>query len=255
MQQTNNEDLQSVCDTCHSLYDRNLIVSSGGNVSLRQGDKMYITRTGATLGTIQTSELVEVQVGDGTVTGEGKPSKELGFHLGMLRAHPEMHAVIHVHPTAVVAYSARYPTPGLFALPPTNAGFYVRAGQVPLLPYFHSGSEELHEAVTRLAVDFTVIALAIHGLIVARPTLQKALNVVEEIEQNCEIYLMASEDGHYLTPQQCVEIDTKLGRKWPDPAEYDIFFSKYGAPIRSQPSWLNRPLARDGRPALPANKN
>ncbi len=250
-----NDTLQDVCDVCHLLYQRNLIVSSGGNVSLRLLDKMYITRTGAFLGKITPEELVEVQIKDGRVIGAGRPSKELGFHLGMLRAHPETGAVIHVHPTAVVAYTVRHPTPGLFALPPTNAGFYVRAGQIPLLPYFHSGSAELHAAVTRLAADFKVIALANHGIIVARPTLQEALNVVEEIEQNCQIYLMAGEKSYCLTPQQCAEIDAMLGRAWPEPASYANFFNQFSAPEQLQQPWSKAYLSGDGQVAIHANED
>lgn len=219
------ETLEDLCEAGRILYEKGLICSSGGNLSLRQGDWMYISSTGANLNRLVPDDLVKVRLEDGVVEGPGKPSKELGFHLGMLRAHPQARAVVHVHPTACVAFSARYPSTGLNAVPATNAGFYVRAGQIPMLPYYHSGSPELHAAVNRLASCFQTVMLANHGLIVARRTLLEAVNVTEEVEQNCQIYLLAGPDARYLTPQQMLEIDQKLNRTYPEPGRFADLFS------------------------------
>lgn len=206
--------LEDLCETCRLLYDKGLICSSGGNVSIRIGGDIYITPTGGTLWRLRPEDMVRVRTSDGQVLGTGQPSKETGFHLAMYRSHPDCNAVVHVHPTMTIAFSARYPVPGPDAIPPTNAGFYVRAGKIPLLPYFPSGSQELHRVVTGLAEDYTTIVLGNHGVIVARANLLEALNATEEIEQNSEIYLLVGRDGHYLTPAQCAAIDEKLGRSW-----------------------------------------
>lgn len=219
---------EELCEACRLLYQSGLIYSAGGNASVRVGDEVYITPTGGSLSQMKPQDLVKVRL-DGEVIGPGRPSKELGMHLAMYRARPDARGVVHPHPPAAIAYSARYPTPRLDAIPATNAGFYIRGGQVPLLPYFHSGSRELHEAVTHLAADFHVILLGNHGLIAAGPTLLDAINVVEEVEQNCHILLLAGEGAQMLTSKQKQEIDAARGRTWPDPARYAAWFQSLQA--------------------------
>src|SRR3712207_9499099 len=108
-------------------------------------------------------------------------------------------AVLHPHPPHAIAWSARYPEPRLDAIPATNTGFYIRAGQVPQLPYLRSGSQQLRSAVDRLGQHFPAILLGSHGLLCADATLHKAIEVCEEIEQNCRILLLAGEGARVLS--------------------------------------------------------
>lgn len=215
---------EELCAACHLLTQSGLIFSAGGNASVRVGDVVYITPTGGVLGQVRPDDLVKVDLA-GRVLGDGKPSKELGMHLALYRARPEARGVVHPHPAAAIAFSMRQPAPGLDAIPASNAGFYIRAGQVPLLPYFPSGSHELHEAVTHLADDFAVILLGNHGVIASGATLLDAINSVEEVEQNCRVLLLAGEGARVLTPPQRAEVDRKLGRTWPEPAAYAAWFA------------------------------
>lgn len=219
---------EELCEACHLLYANGLTHAAGGNASVRVGEEVYITPTGAALGRMRPEDLVRVRL-DGTVLAGGQPSKELDLHLAMYRARPEAHAVLHPHPPHAIAFSARYPGARLDAIPATNAGFYVRAGQVPQLPYLRSGSRELRDAVARLAHDFYVILLDNHGLICAGTTLLDAINVCEEIEQNCRIVLLAGEGARMLSAAECAEIDRARGRAWPDPALYAEFLSSPAA--------------------------
>lgn len=218
------EGLEELCEVCHLMYQSGLIYSAGGNASVRIADYVYITPTGGALGQIKPDQLVQVSL-DGNVVGPGKPSKELGMHLAMYNKRTDARGVVHPHPPHTIAFSARYPTPRLNAIPPMNAGFYIRGGQVPLLPYFHSGSHALHEAVGHLASDFFVVLLGNHGLIAAGPTLLDALNVVEEVEQNCRIVLLAGEGAQTLSAPQCAEIDQMRRRVWPGPAKYESWLA------------------------------
>jgi 3-dehydro-4-phosphotetronate decarboxylase len=219
------EGLEELCEVCHLMCQRGLTFSVDGNASLRLDDRVYITPTGSALGLLRTEEMVQTTL-DGQVIGPGQPSKELGMHLAMYRARPDARAVLHPHPPATVAYSARYPVPRADSVPATNSGFYAHAGQIPLLPYLRSGSHELHDAVAYLAADFHVILLGNHGLMVAAPTLFETLNIVEEVEQDCQIALLAGQGARWLTPAQCREIDALRGRTWPGPTKYADWFAR-----------------------------
>jgi len=194
------------------LYARGLICATGGNSSIRLGDTVWITRTGAILGELEENDLVPVGL-DGTFSAEARPSKELGMHLALYNSRPEVLAVIHVHPLRCIAYSTlREPSPE--GMVPYTAAFYMRAGRVPLLPYFPSGSDELHEAVAAVAPRHHAILLKNHGIVVGAPDVRSAVGIVEEMEQNAHLGLILGTHGGRLTADQCAAIDGSLGRSW-----------------------------------------
>ena len=86
------------------LYDRKLIHAAGGNSSIRDGDFVWISQTGAELGKLTADKLVKVDL-DGTVLEGKAPSKEMNMHLAMYRARKDARAVVHVHPTYAIALS------------------------------------------------------------------------------------------------------------------------------------------------------
>jgi ribulose-5-phosphate 4-epimerase/fuculose-1-phosphate aldolase len=194
------------------LYTRGLICATGGNTSIRVGDTVWITRTGAVLGELREDDLVPVGL-DGIVPRDRHPSKELGMHLAMYRGRPEAKAVVHVHPTQCIAYSARQ-DPSEDSMVPYTAAFYMRAGRVPMIGYRPSGSRDLHAAVAALAPRYHAILLQNHGIIVGAPDTGAALGIVEEMEQNAQLGLILGRDGSYLTTDQCAAIDRSLGRSW-----------------------------------------
>jgi len=196
-----------------ALYDRKLIHAAGGNTSVRVGDFVWISQTGAELGKLTEDKLVKVDL-DGTVLEGTGPSKELGMHLAMYRAREDARAVVHVHPTYSIAYSTLISQESNDVVPPYTAAFYVRAGRVPMIPYHPSGAHSLHEAVAALAPLYHAILLRQHGLIVAGADMSVAIGVVEEIEQCCQISVATGLKGAPLTQAQLRAIDTALGRSW-----------------------------------------
>ena len=194
------------------LYARGLICATGGNTSVRVGDTVWISRTGAVLGELEKKDLVPVGL-DGAVMGDGRPSKEMGMHLALYEHRPEVRAVIHVHPLQSIAYSARH-EPSEDSMVPYTAAFYMRAGRVPMVGYHPSGSHELHAAVALLAPRYHAILLKNHGIIVGAADVCTAMGIVEEMEQNAQLGLILGREGSYLTAAQCSAIDRTLGRSW-----------------------------------------
>lgn len=204
--------LQELLRYSRLLYDRGLICATGGNTSMRIGDIVWITRTGAVLGELEAEDLVPVAL-DGTVLADERPSKELGMHLALYNARPGVRAVIHVHPLQCIAYSARQ-EPSEDSMVPYTAAFYMRAGRVPMVGYYPSGSPALHEAVEALAARYHAILLQNHGIIVGAADMRAALGIVEEMEQNAELGLILGREANYLTAAQCAAIDASMGRSW-----------------------------------------
>ena len=59
------------------LFMRSHVTGSGGNISFRDGDTIYITKSGTSFGHLRKDDFARVDI-EGTIL-EGKPSKELPF--------------------------------------------------------------------------------------------------------------------------------------------------------------------------------
>lgn len=211
----NPEKVNELIDASRTLYERKLVHAAGGNTSVRDGDSILISQTGAELGKLSADAIVRVDLDGKVLEGEG-PSKEMGMHLAMYRARENACAVIHAHPTYSIAYSTLITEETSDSVPPYTAAFYVRAGRVPMIPYHPSGARSLHEAVEVLAPIHHALLLRQHGLLVAGTDMSTAIGVVEEVEQCCAISVVTGLQGARLTEEQCRAIDEALGRSWGD---------------------------------------
>ena len=205
--------IQELIDYSRILYERKLIHATGGNTSVRSGDEVWISQTGAELGALSRSEIVKVDLQGNVLEGE-RPSKEMGMHLAMYRARQDAGAAVHAHPTFSIALSTLRSEQTEDAVPPYTAAFYVRAGRVPMITYHPSGAHSLHEAVEGLAARYHAILLRQHGLLVAGKRMADTLGIVEEIEQCCQIAVAVGKTGEYLTERERAAIDKALGRFW-----------------------------------------
>jgi ribulose-5-phosphate 4-epimerase/fuculose-1-phosphate aldolase len=207
------DDIDSLIKYSKALYDRGLVHANGGNTSIREEGHIWISQTGTVLGELIPSDFSKLTL-DGKLLEGGPPSKELGMHLAMYHVRPEARAIIHVHPTYTIAFSTLVQEANLDAIPAYTAAFYLRAGRVPMIDYYPSGSEELHRAVAELAPDFHTILLRQHGIVVAAHGMCEAMGIIEEIEQCAKIFLFTANKGAPLTQEQKDAIDRKLGRTW-----------------------------------------
>ncbi|RMG84580.1 MAG: fuculose phosphate aldolase, partial [Candidatus Dadabacteria bacterium] len=90
-------------DIGRDLFVAGLITSHGGNMSVRLGDRIVITRRGAMLGRLRPEDLVEtgLEADDSMVT---LASTELVVHRAIYRATSAL-AIVHTHPLHATALS------------------------------------------------------------------------------------------------------------------------------------------------------
>ncbi|WP_033287821.1 aldolase [Amycolatopsis jejuensis] len=189
-----------------ALYDRGLTPGRTGNLSVRTEDEIMITPTNTCLGRLDPDRLAVTTV-DGNHVGGDPPSKELVLHQALYRRHPTCTAVAHVHSTSAVAVSC---LPGLSsddALPPITPYYVMRVGRLPLVEYAPPGSAELSEEVSRAAERSRSVLMRNHGSLATAPSLESAVDAVEEIEETARLYLLL--DGRspgYLGEEAVAEV-------------------------------------------------
>lgn len=183
-----------------ALYDRGVTHGRTGNLSQLVGDRIIVTPTGSCLGRLDPAQLAVVDLSGARVTGP-PPSKEIVLHLALYQEHPDIGAVAHVHSTNAVAWSCLDRLDLDNALPPLTAYFVMRVGNLPVVRYIPPGAPALAEAV-REANSYCVL-LAHHGSVAGAPTLEAAVDAVEEIEETARIALLLRGTSHrHLTNEQ-----------------------------------------------------
>ena len=105
-----------IMQTMERIYRYRMTTTSGGNLSIREenGD-VWITPARLDKGSLRREDIVCVH-GDGTVTGQNRPSSELPFHQEIYRTRHDIRGIVHAHPVALVAFSLvhRIPDTRLF---------------------------------------------------------------------------------------------------------------------------------------------
>ncbi|WP_425310578.1 class II aldolase/adducin family protein [Falsirhodobacter halotolerans] len=159
------------------MNDSGINQGTSGNISHRFGDGMLITPSSMPYDTLTPEDIMYVGP-DGSAEGRNMPSSEWRFHLDILRARPELNAVVHAHPT----YATTIAIMG-HAIPPIHYMVAVCGGpDIRCAPYATFGTPELSAHAVKALEGRTACLLAHHGMIAAGKTLAKAMWLAVEVE-------------------------------------------------------------------------
>ena len=168
---------QSICDACRDMNRFGINQGTSGNISLRHDDGMLITPTSVPYETMQPGQIVFMKLDSAPEAGQ-RPSSEWRFHRDILKARPEVNAVVHAHPpySTILAIMGR-------EIPPLHYMIACAGGDtIRCAPYATFGTEELsHHAVTALE-DRSACLLAHHGMIAVGASLARAMWLAVEVE-------------------------------------------------------------------------
>lgn len=187
---------------------------SSGNLSVREGDRMLITPTGADLGDLDPAALAELSL-DGQHLGGPRPSKEFPLHGAFYRRDPATTAVVHLHSRHASAASCLQPWSARSAIPPLTPYFVMRVGQAPLVPYAAPGDPAQAGALAALDFEFRAALLQNHGPITAGTSLAAAVDAAVEIEEVAALLLgLGQHRPRLLEPAEIRELTAKYGTPW-----------------------------------------
>ena len=181
---------------CHKLAAIGLGTSTSGNVSARVGEQVFLTPTGVSMGDVAADHLAIADL-EGNVRGSAKPTKEMGFHLAIYGMCPQVAAVVHAHPTCAIIASTFLEADAI--LPAITPQFVMRAGRVPVAPYFPPGSPDLGDGVTARIGRNRAVLLQNHGAVTFGSSFKEAMGALEELEENCRQWLWTRQGGRVLS--------------------------------------------------------
>ena len=175
------------------IYDKGLTTMSGGNLSIRdtQGN-IWITPAGIDKGTLTRKDIICVHP-DGSCEGPHKPSSELPFHESVYRMRPDLNAVLHAHPPALVAFSIVRKLPDLDLIPSVRhicEQMKIAKNAVPV-------SESLGaESGKVIAQGCDAALLENHGVCIGAPDMFTAFQRFETLNYTATLEVLGSKLGN-----------------------------------------------------------
>jgi L-fuculose-phosphate aldolase len=172
------------------LYARGLIGGNEGNVSVREGDVLFITPAGVCKGFLSPEQIVTTDLA-GRPTAGGRASTETLMHTAVYARRPDVKAVVHAHPPTATGFAVA----GVPLDRPLVAEAVVALGPVPIIPYGMPSTAALAENVGEAICGAHALLLAHHGALAVGDSLWRAWERMETLEQLARVALVARSLG------------------------------------------------------------
>jgi L-fuculose-phosphate aldolase len=192
-----------IVETMERIYSRNMTTTSGGNISIRdENGTKWITPARVDKGSLRRQDVVCMGK-NGTCEGLHPPSSENPFHLSVYAARPDIGAIIHAHPGALVSFSICGQVPNTRLFPES----WNICGRVAFAPYAIPGSKQLGERIAEAFAsdgEPNCVILENHGVVVGGGDLSEAFQRFETLEFTAQTIINARQLGevHYLGDEQ-----------------------------------------------------
>lgn len=182
--------------TMDRIYRYHMTTTSGGNLSILDPDgSIWITPSRVDKGSLRPADVVRVRA-DGTKEGLHPPSSEFPFHREIYRRRPDIKAIVHAHPGALVAFSI------VRRLPETRVQTHAHGlcSKISYAAYACPGSQELGDKIAEsFAGGADCVMLENHGVVIGGRDLAEAFQRFETLEFVAQTVIRASALGPLRT--------------------------------------------------------
>ncbi len=168
---------ESIVAACLEMNRSGINQGTSGNISVRWHEGLLITPTSLPYDQMTPDDIVFLGM-DGQSKGFNQPSSEWRFHRDIMKAKPEVNAIVHAHPiySTIIAIMGK-------EIPPLHYMIAIAGGHtIPCAPYATFGTEQLSQYAVAALKDRTATLLEHHGLIATGVTLDKAMWLAVEVE-------------------------------------------------------------------------
>lgn len=178
------------------IYGYSMTTTSGGNLSIIDEDNnIWITPASVDKGTLQSKDIVCVKQ-DGKIIGNYKPSSEFPFHLSIYKDRPDIKAILHAHPPALVSFSIVHKIPNTRIIPQAQ---YI-CGDIGYAKYRLPGSKNLGDIIAQIFnKGFNIVILENHGIVSSGKNLFEAFQRFETLDFCARIIIKGSTLGKIQT--------------------------------------------------------
>jgi L-fuculose-phosphate aldolase len=163
------------------LFTKGLVSSHSGNMSIRMGERLIITRRGSRLGCLGESDLIETGINKND-RNTPLASTELAVHRAIYR-ETAASAVVHAHPPHAVALSLTETE-----IVPTDTEGLSLVGRVPVLGWnMEVKPGGLADIIAQALKKHRIVMVHGHGSFAIGQLLEEAHNCTTTLEESCQV--------------------------------------------------------------------
>ena len=164
---------RQIVDVCHMMSDRGLVGTYEGNVSVRDGDRIYLTPSGQSKDLQSEGKIIATDLEGKVLEGQLVPTSETPMHTKCYKLRDDIGAVVHCHAPYATAYA--------------QAAMDIENNIADLDKYI---------------MDYDVVLLANHGVLAVGKT------VMEAYSKTLSLEMLLKTD--YIRRQICGDSNTEL---------------------------------------------
>ena len=168
---------EDIIEVGRRLYEKNLTVSTSGNISLKTDKGIYITATGSQLGNLKKEDIILIDL-DGEEISKGKASSEKKLHVEIYKKRLDVQAIIHVHSLYLTTFAAACQKLDAPLLSENILYFE----DIPVAPYYMPSTENLAVETSKYFEERDVVLMSNHGAVSVAKNLEKAFEKIETAE-------------------------------------------------------------------------
>jgi len=187
------------------LYEQRLTTTSGGNVSLRVGEKVLITPSQTDKASVKQEQIGDISIDGKILTVGFKSSMESKMHLAIYNKRSDVNAVVHAHPVFATSFAIAGKEIK------TNLAGEARAvlGEPVKARYALMGTQKLADVVAEVSLDGNVILMENHGVIAVGKNLLEAYDRMEVLEVSAKMTFITDflGGGKELSKEELKSID------------------------------------------------
>ncbi len=197
---------EEIASFMRRLYDRGLTTTSGGNISLRVGENLFLVTASQTdKGRMRSEDVGLVDAAGNSLEPGFKVSMETGMHLSVYKTRPDVQAIVHAHPVFATAFGISGKT--------VNCNLMGEARAVCSEPAFAAyrlmGTQALAKVVALAAQKANIVLMQNHGVLAMGKSLLQAFDRLEVFEASAKLTFITGilGDGKSLTHEELKQID------------------------------------------------
>jgi len=182
---------QEICNIMGRIYNKGMVSSAGGNVSIVNREESYILVTPTHIDKVNLlpEHIVKVNLTNGEIIGGGACSSETINHLSIYHSRKDINAIAHAHPTTAVGMV----TAG--HLPTTvTSEFVVMIRKLGVVDFYPAGDKTVEE-LTKALEETDVVLLKHHGVFAVGNSLLNAMTKIEVLEEAAKVAFVAQVFG------------------------------------------------------------
>ncbi len=177
----------SIVEVCKRLYDKDYLVATSGNVSVRTARGFLITPTATRKDFLTKTSPIECDSNGAPFCSKLKPSCECPMHARIYKERPDIHAIIHAHPPYTLASDLA----GVDLCRTNMPELVVHVGKIAHVEYATPGSDELASKVAPKVKEADVLILQQHGVLIVACDILSAFNKLEHLEHLAKVSMLA----------------------------------------------------------------